>query len=1521
MDDDTGTYSDEYSDEFIRQDNVTPFYPSVKDSNIQGKLNIHSEFENYKYDKEFYINNNDLSKEEQYEQIKELSNNKCSGSGGYIYKNIQLFISSFISLNTPYNGVLLYHGVGVGKTCSSILIANNFKEYVRKNNKKVIILTKGAVQTSFNNEIFDGMFENTKVDKNSFKCTSNEYSEDFESYKNDNNEHKPTESISTENETKYANAFNKNIVKEYYEIWGYQAFYNEYHPRIIDKHTQEYDKDKIDNIFSNCIFIIDEVHNLRDENTETDPDIPIVEEKEQKKDKKDSKKDYKLSRLIIENIIKKLSNPIKLILLSATPMYDKYEEFQFIIDLLLYNDYKNHNKDNNLYKPFIEEKEEPYKNAFDIFVNQEKSEFYNEVKEIILLKTRGYISYIKGNDPLIFPNILYPTDLDNFHYLHVEKNIEGDVYDVTTPVVLCAMSNLQNKMYVNCPTKEYNKKKQYNNLILPNKTKDTLYTFLELFKEDKSKNNYSLIKSAKESVKELITNIKNYSTKLFNLMENLGDNINEINGKIFIYSEFVDVKYGGNNFVPLLLEAAGFKRKTVKKDKIIVDSLYNLPEDLINKRYKGDDELYYIKIDSNITEKHLELLKTEFNSSNNKNGNSIKIILGTMMIAEGVSLFNIREIHILDFWYNISRNQQLIGRGIRQCSHKTLDFEHRNLTIYNYIAVTQNIETEDNDKLKLIKYIKKQSDYPIDIRKLQLSHEKYEKILKIENLIKQNSIDCLLNKNVNNTTYDTYDIDDTNISSKIVFEIKNSKNESKLINYSLNDDIKCINEEFSENTPTKIKDINKYFINNNSIVNIKYHIKLIYRKTNKIYLDFDTIKDYIKKFPIYSKYNESNLKNLIRVSLHELIFNRELFYNKFNNKGFLIINGKYFIFKLFDTNEIELPYEILINPFKNKLKHIINFDKYSIKLSNMDKFTRVKTKTTRTKSSTKKISIDNENLQSICIRESITNLTRSKEFEDLWRLIIYSGKSKASINEIKNLLPSPSPRYIKLSTVKNILNISDKTFNFNEKFINNIYNDLNTVLFVYNSLELIVNYLKCLFYTVYIKQDELDEQNKVIYNYYKYLIINDDDPVIFKFINFIKMSNTESYDYTNKNPLQIVYYQFDTKDNEWYTHDTIKDNYDIENILVDIFSINLNVYKKKNDFIKTNISPNIDDIETHFMNIYNSFNYTEYNKKFEYNYFEYTGDYESPYDFTKIKPSNTIFLNMVGIIDIKPGKVNDQITEKNLSKIVFTLGIIYFQFTKIDTYPVYYRGNLGSIIKGDITVNHILYSVLDQVQELNKLILFNSIFYTFDKEEIYIIWNLLTKDNIPFKFLLKDNLNYSFDENYNLHYELTQDIFANLCELMTTNLIDDNFTNTYKEIFEKKIFTKPWDTIKIDIIEKLDIISNLNLEDSINSINENQNLMYKYIEEYKILIQNTSSTNLLTSSLLLSTLLYNLDKFKFYNKRWLLNLYESSFLTADILDLKFFTGKIRGQRLYDKTANIESLTKTKTLISSRALRS
>ena len=39
----------------------------------------------------------------------------------------QLFLKNFFSPNTPYQSLLLFHGVGVGKSCSGISIAENFR--------------------------------------------------------------------------------------------------------------------------------------------------------------------------------------------------------------------------------------------------------------------------------------------------------------------------------------------------------------------------------------------------------------------------------------------------------------------------------------------------------------------------------------------------------------------------------------------------------------------------------------------------------------------------------------------------------------------------------------------------------------------------------------------------------------------------------------------------------------------------------------------------------------------------------------------------------------------------------------------------------------------------------------------------------------------------------------------------------------------------------------------------------------------------------------------------------------------------------------------------------------------------------------------------------------------------------------------------------------------------------------------------------------------------------------------------
>ena len=51
-----------------------------------------------------------------------------------------IFSSNLINPNTPYNGILIFHGVGTGKTGSAIAISQNFKELVLKYGNKIHIL-------------------------------------------------------------------------------------------------------------------------------------------------------------------------------------------------------------------------------------------------------------------------------------------------------------------------------------------------------------------------------------------------------------------------------------------------------------------------------------------------------------------------------------------------------------------------------------------------------------------------------------------------------------------------------------------------------------------------------------------------------------------------------------------------------------------------------------------------------------------------------------------------------------------------------------------------------------------------------------------------------------------------------------------------------------------------------------------------------------------------------------------------------------------------------------------------------------------------------------------------------------------------------------------------------------------------------------------------------------------------------------------------------------------------------------
>jgi hypothetical protein len=74
--------------------------------------------------------------------------NLASGSATSGLMLHQQLVRDYLNLVTPYRGLLLYHGLGSGKTCSSIAIAEGMKD-----SKKVIIMLPASLQRNYIEEI------------------------------------------------------------------------------------------------------------------------------------------------------------------------------------------------------------------------------------------------------------------------------------------------------------------------------------------------------------------------------------------------------------------------------------------------------------------------------------------------------------------------------------------------------------------------------------------------------------------------------------------------------------------------------------------------------------------------------------------------------------------------------------------------------------------------------------------------------------------------------------------------------------------------------------------------------------------------------------------------------------------------------------------------------------------------------------------------------------------------------------------------------------------------------------------------------------------------------------------------------------------------------------------------------------------------------------------------------------------------------------------------------------------------
>ena len=131
-----------------------------------------------------------------------------------------------------------------------------------------------------------------------------------------------------------------------------------------------------------------------------------------------------------------------------------------------------------------------------------------------------------------------------------------------------------------------------------------------------------------------------------------------------------------------------------------------------------------------------------FNCDANKNGSYVRVLLGSRVIGESITLKNVRQFYCLTPHWNDSTVDQAIGRVIRNKSHESLGKGQKSVNIYIHASIFP-----DNPYNS------------VDIKKLMKCKEKEKDILRVTQKMVDEAVDkyCLLDEPPLQVTYvDTF---------------------------------------------------------------------------------------------------------------------------------------------------------------------------------------------------------------------------------------------------------------------------------------------------------------------------------------------------------------------------------------------------------------------------------------------------------------------------------------------------------------------------------------------------------------------------------------------------------------------------------------------------------------------------------------------------------------------------------------------------------------------------------------------
>ncbi len=297
-----------------------------------------------------------------------------------------------------------------------------------------------------------------------------------------------------------------------------------------------------------------------------------------------------------------------------------------------------------------------------------------------------------------------------------------------------------------------------------------------------------------DNLEKCFENINKCSPKVKSIYDTIEDNINY---KHFVYSKYnaygvrILTEYLKHNNWKQITKSKIYKIFKNANDVLKLDWKPSIDEEYLKKFTTENGNNAFLVLEGDEDTKRYELLVQKlYNLPQNKRGVIAKVIIAGEKYKEGISLMDTNFVHILEPPINEADKKQIVGRVVRNCSHKNLSYpEEWFVNVHMYYAVlpdnrvgnckniTSSNECDESDFCKW-------DDENGNCTSLS-TDETFSKIADNNNLVskflqilKQASVDCVVNSVANNSGVNC-SFDPTNPLRKITSQFKENMEDDR----------------------------------------------------------------------------------------------------------------------------------------------------------------------------------------------------------------------------------------------------------------------------------------------------------------------------------------------------------------------------------------------------------------------------------------------------------------------------------------------------------------------------------------------------------------------------------------------------------------------------------------------------------------------------------------------------------------------------------------------------------------------